>query len=57
MRSRTFWSAYQTERGYSNGTWMMFPAFGGGNAEFDFKIVEGVAKHVVRNPAKPFNIR
>lgn len=57
MRSRTFWSAYQTERGYSNGTWMMFPAFGGGGAEFDFKIVEGDDKHVVRNLAKPFNIR
>ncbi len=39
------WSAYQTERGYSNGMWMMFPAFGGGGAEFDFKIVEGYDNH------------
>ena len=57
MRNRTFWSADQTERGYSNGTRMMFPAFGGGGAGFEFKIVEGYDNHVVRNAAKPFNTR
>ena len=56
MRNRTFWFTYQTERGYSNGSWMMFRAFGGG-AEFDFKIVEGYDNYVVRNSAKPFNIQ
>lgn len=56
MRNRTFWSAYQTERGYSNGTRMVYPAFGGG-AGFEFKIVEGYDNHVVCNPATPFNTR
>ncbi len=34
------WSAYQAENGYENGTWMMFAAYGGGDEEFDFKLVE-----------------
>lgn len=32
------WAKYQEELGYGNGTWMMFPAFGGGDAEYDFKL-------------------
>ena len=34
------WSDYQTENGYKNGTWMMFTAYGSGDEEFDFKLVE-----------------
>ena len=34
------WSAYQAENGYKNGTWMMFPAYGGGDEEFNYKLVE-----------------
>lgn len=30
---------YQNEQGYRNGIWLMFAAYGGGDAEFDFKIV------------------
>jgi hypothetical protein len=32
------WSAYRTEHGSKAGMWVMWPAFGGGNADFDFKI-------------------
>lgn len=35
------WTAYTTERGYKNGAWVMFPVYGGGGAEFDFKMVQG----------------
>lgn len=30
---------YSAERGYKNGTWVMFPMYGGGKEEFDFKVV------------------
>jgi hypothetical protein len=33
------WNAYATERGYKNGSWVLFPVYGGGGADFDFKIV------------------
>ena len=33
------WATYATERGYQNSSWVLFPVFGGGGAEFDFKIV------------------
>jgi hypothetical protein len=39
------WAAYQEEHGYGEGTWIMFPAYGGGGAEFDFKIVSGYDSH------------
>ena len=35
------WADYATERGYQNGMWLMWPVYGGGGAEFDFKIVNG----------------
>jgi len=39
------WSAYLTESGYHQGNWMMFPVYGGGDAEFDFKLLEGFDNH------------
>jgi len=39
------WSAYQTENGYHQGSWMMFPVYGGGGAEFDFKWLQGFDNH------------
>jgi len=39
------WSAYATERGYKNSAWVLFPAYGGGDAEFDFKIVNAYDNH------------
>lgn len=39
------WSAYLAENGYHQGNWMMFPVYGGGGAEFDFKWVEGFDNH------------
>jgi hypothetical protein len=39
------WFAYTTENGYLQGNWMMFPVYGGGGAEFDFKMVEGHDNH------------
>ncbi len=39
------WAAYQEEHGYGEGTWIMFPAYGGGGAKFDFKIVSGYDNH------------
>ena len=35
------WTAYATESGYKNGAWVMFPVYGGGGAEYDFKMVQG----------------
>ena len=35
------WFTYTAENGYLQGNWMMFPVYGGGGAEFDFKMVEG----------------
>lgn len=39
------WSQYQTETGYHEGTWMMFPVYGSGDMEFDFKMVSGWDNH------------
>ena len=39
------WAAYQTENGYSNGTWVLFPAYGSGEEDFDFKLVNGYDSH------------
>lgn len=40
MQGMGEWSAHQSERGYKNGMWMMFAAYGSGDEEFDFKLVE-----------------
>jgi len=40
MEGTNAWTAHQVEAGYENGSWMLFPVFGGGGAEFDFKMVE-----------------
>jgi len=39
------WAAYQAENGYSNGTWVLFPAYGSGEEDFDFKLVNGYDSH------------
>jgi len=39
------WSKYQAETGYHEGSWMMFPAYGGGDFDFDFKMVSGWDNH------------
>ena len=41
MAALNEWSAYQEEKGYGNGAWILFPVYGGGGAEFDFKLVDG----------------
>jgi len=33
--------AYQNEMGYPQGTRALFPAYGGGDADYDFKMVDG----------------
>ena len=35
------WTAYATEQGYKNSAFVMFPVYGGGGAEVDFKMVQG----------------
>jgi hypothetical protein len=42
------WTAYQTESGYMNGTWVFFPAYGGGDEDFDFKMVSAWGSHAAR---------
>ena len=39
------WAKYQTETGYHEGSWMMFPAYGGGDFDFDFKMAAGWDNH------------
>lgn len=39
------WSKYQGETAYKEGSWMMFPAYGGGDFDFDFKLVSGWDNH------------
>lgn len=39
------WSEYQESMDYNNGQWMMFPAFGGGDVEYDFKLVSSFENH------------
>ena len=45
MNGLEAWSQYQGETGYHEGTWMMFPAFGGGDFDFDFKMVSSWDNH------------
>ena len=35
------WADYAAERGYKNSSYLMWPVYGGGGAEYDFKIVNG----------------
>ncbi len=39
------WAAYQTEQGYSNGTWFMFPGWGEPQDDYDFKVVNTYENH------------
>lgn len=45
MDSLEAWSKYQTETGYHEGSWMMFPAYGGGDFDFDFKMASAWDNH------------
>lgn len=42
------WTAYQIENGYQNGSWAFFPAYGGGDADYDFKMVSAWGNHAER---------
>jgi hypothetical protein len=35
------WNAYKTESGYKHSAFVWFPVYGGGGAEFDFKMLQG----------------
>lgn len=35
------WATYRGEHGSTGGMWVMFPAFGGGDEDFDFKFITG----------------
>ena len=37
------WSTYQSDNGSQAGMWVLFPAYGGGGEEFDFKFVSSHA--------------
>lgn len=39
------WVAYKVENGYQNGAWVMFPAYGVDDADYDFKLVNGYDSH------------
>jgi hypothetical protein len=39
------WGEYQAANGYSNGTWALFPAYGSGDEDFDFKLVHAYDNH------------
>jgi hypothetical protein len=39
------WTGHQIETGYNEGSWMMFPAYGGGDFDFDFKLVSAWDNH------------
>jgi hypothetical protein len=39
------WAAYQVEQGYGNGTWVLFPAYGSGDQDYDFKLVNAYDSH------------
>lgn len=39
------WTAYTIENGYRNGQWVMFPAYGVDDVDFDFKLVNGYDNH------------
>ncbi len=39
------WAEYRTEHGSNAGMWVFFPAYGGGDAEFDFKWITSHANY------------
>ncbi len=39
------WAEYRTEQGSEAGQWVLFPAYGGGGEDFDFKYVVGHENH------------
>ena len=39
------WTEYSIENGYRNGAWVMFPAYGVDDVDFDFKLVNGYDNH------------
>jgi hypothetical protein len=41
----TAWTKFRTDQGSESGHWILFPAYGGGGEEFDFKWVSGHATH------------
>ncbi|MDH3746679.1 MAG: hypothetical protein OER97_00620 [Gammaproteobacteria bacterium] len=47
LEASNAWAEYQVEAGYEGGSWMLFPVFGGGGAEFDFKMVESFENYTV----------
>ena len=51
MKGYADWAAYQEAEQYGNGLWMLFPAFGGGDAEYDFKEVTSYGDHTAAGKA------
>ena len=45
------WADYMTEQAYNNGMWILFPAFGDGDADFDFKSVTTYENHAAAGAA------
>ena len=41
----TAWAKFRTDQGSESGHWILFPAYGGGGEDFDFKWVSGHANH------------
>lgn len=39
------WAEYLAENGHAGGFWHWFPTFGGGDAEFDYKVVNAYANY------------
>jgi len=39
MAGLAAWSDYMTKQAYDNGVWILFPAFGGADMDYDFKYV------------------
>lgn len=39
------WTAYTIENGYRNAEWVMFPAYGVDDVDYDFKLVNGYDNH------------
>ena len=45
------WVDYTTEQKYANGMWLMFPAFGDGSMDMDFKMVTAYDSHAAAGSA------
>lgn len=39
------WTAYTTEMGYTNGEWVLWPAYGVDDVDYDFKLVNSYNSH------------